>query len=109
MTALLHRGSRVPKAPAASILIPVLDRVEHLIACLRSLEALRVPAFETVVIANGTPEEALAGLPNPESLVLVRSPVNLGFGGGCNWGARAARGREHVRRLRFRQGCRASA
>lgn len=79
-------------APVASILIPVLDRVENLAVCLRSLEAVTAPAFETIVVANGTPEFELAKLPSVESLVLVRSPVNLGFGGGCNWGARVARG-----------------
>jgi GT2 family glycosyltransferase len=77
----------------ASILIPVLDRVENLAACLLSLGRLTAPTFEAVVVANGTSEDALVGLPDPESLVLVRSPVNLGFGGGCNWGARVARGR----------------
>ncbi|MGD0448758.1 MAG: glycosyltransferase family 2 protein [Candidatus Dormibacteria bacterium] len=81
------------RAPLASILIPVLDRVENLAACLLSLARLTAPTFETVVVANGTSEDALAGLPDPESLVLVRSPVNLGFGGGCNWGARVTRGR----------------
>ncbi len=80
-------------APVASILIPVLNRVENLAACLRSLEAVTAPAFETVVVANGTPERELAKLSSLDSVVLVRSPVNLGFGGGCNWGARVARGR----------------
>jgi GT2 family glycosyltransferase len=68
--------------------------MDLLIPCLRSLAALpATPSHEVVVIANGTPESALATLPGQESLVLVISSLNLGFGGGCNWGARFARGR----------------
>ena len=94
MAELVRRGKRVARAPAASILIPVLDRMDLLIPCLRSLAALpATPSHEVVVIANGTPESALATLPGQESLVLVISSLNLGFGGGCNWGARFARGR----------------
>ena len=94
MAELVRRGRRVPRAPSASILIPVLDRMDLLIPCLRSLAALAdTPSHEVMVIANGTPESALATLPSQESLVVVISSVNLGFGGGCNWGARFARGR----------------
>ena len=94
MAELVRRGMGVPRAPSASILIPVLDRMDLLIPCLRSLAALAgTPSHEVVVIANGTPESALATLPGQESLVVVISSLNLGFGGGCNWGARFARGR----------------
>src|ERR1019366_2316661 len=94
MAELVRRGRRVPRAPSASILIRVLDRMDLLIPCLRSLAALAdTPSHEVMVIANGTPESALATLPSQESLVVVISSVNLGFGGGCNWGARFARGR----------------
>ena len=94
MAELVRRGRRVPRAPSASILIPVLDRLDLLIPCLRSLAALDdTPSHEVVVIANGTPESALATLAGQESLVVVISSLNLGFGGGCNWGARFARGR----------------
>jgi GT2 family glycosyltransferase len=61
--------------------------MDLLIPCLRSLAALAdTPSHEVVVIANGTPETALATLPSQESLVVVISSLNLGFGGGCNWG-----------------------
>src|ERR1035437_5400423 len=94
MAELVRRGRRVPRAPSASILIPVLDRMDLLIPCLRSLAALAdTPSHEVVVIANGTPESALATLPSQESLVVVISSVNLGFGGGGCGGARFARGR----------------
>ncbi len=44
------------------------------------------------MVANGTPSEQLGRLGGLEDLVLVVSPVNLGFGGGCNLAAETARG-----------------
>jgi GT2 family glycosyltransferase len=63
---------------------------------LRALAGVSSLPFEVIVVANGTSDKTLSDLPDPESLVLVRSPVNLGYGGGCNWGARVARGRHIV-------------
>lgn len=90
---LVRRGSLVPAEPLASILICVMDRVDALARCLASLAVLASPPeHEIIVVANGTPERALARLPDPQRLVIVPSPVNLGFAAGCNWGARFARG-----------------
>ncbi len=97
MSGLVRRGSKVPPAAEVSIVIPVLERVDRLSACLRSLAALNpLQVHEVIVVANGTPESALAMLPEPSRLVIVPSSVNLGFAGGCNWGARFARGRHLV-------------
>ena len=71
--------------------------VDRLVACLASLAKLHeAPSHEVVVVGNGTPVETLAALAGLDSLVVVPSPVNLGFAGGCNWGARFARGRHLV-------------
>ena len=84
----------MPRAPDASIVIPVLDRIDRLIPCLVSLDRLASPpSHEILIVGNGTPEPCLEALPQPARLVLVPSSINLGFGGGCNWGARFARGR----------------
>jgi len=94
---LVRRGRRVDEAPVASVVILVMDQIDGLTACLRSLTALPdAPSHEIVIVANGTPEKTLAALPDQDSLVVVPSPVNLGFAGGCNWGARFARGRHLV-------------
>jgi GT2 family glycosyltransferase len=91
---LAIRGRLVPGAPEVSIVIPVLDDVRRLSECLMSLARLTdCPSHEVVVVANGTDESALESLPRRDALVLVRSSINLGFGGGCNWGAAFARGR----------------
>jgi GT2 family glycosyltransferase len=79
------------------VVILVMADVDRLVACLASLAKLReAPSHEIVVVGNGTPVETLAALAGPDSLVVVPSPVNLGFAGGCNWGARFARGRHLV-------------
>lgn len=75
-------------------MIPVLHRVDLLRACLASIgELITPPEFEVIVVANGSPAGAVVELSGREDIVLTASPVNLGFAGGCNWGARFARGR----------------
>ncbi len=97
MSALVRRGRRVPRDPEVSVIIPHLDRADLLLPCLSSLSRLEgVSGPEIVVVANGTPAEGLAQFRGREDIVLVSSPVNLGFAGGCNWGARFARGRHLV-------------
>ena len=44
------------------------------------------------MVANGTPESELGGLGSRPDIELVRSDVNLGFGGGCNLAAGLAAG-----------------
>ena len=62
--------------------------------CLASIarHAEGGPAAEVIVLANGTPPVALGPLTSRDDIVLLRSAVNHGFGGGCNWAARYARG-----------------
>jgi GT2 family glycosyltransferase len=91
---LARVGAAVSPAPEVSIVIPVLRRLDLLQHCLGSISQLAVPpTFETIVVANGTPAEAVAELSRHDDIVLVASSINLGFAGGCNWGARFARGR----------------
>jgi GT2 family glycosyltransferase len=58
--------------------------------CLASLEALAPPPAGIVVVTNGREDfdEASAREVCPR-LTVVPSPVNLGYGGGCNLGARS--------------------
>jgi len=83
-----------PADPVVSIVIPVLDRVDLLLGCLDSLTHLaETRPRETIVVANGTDAARLTEIESRDDVTLVRSAVNLGFAGGCNWGARHARGR----------------
>jgi GT2 family glycosyltransferase len=85
----------VPRDPVVSVSILVIDSGENLAACLESIRGTASGAlsFEVLVTANGAPPEALARLDGRDDIVLIRSSVNLGFGGGHNWASRFARGR----------------
>lgn len=92
----LERGGQ-EDAPAVtvSIIILVYSRDNLALRCLESL-ARNVPGdigHEVILLANGLGLDALAPVQQqfPEAR-LVLSPVNLGFAGGCNRAARAARG-----------------
>ncbi len=90
----VYRGASVPSQPTVSVCILLLDDVDLGRQCL---DALRLPGgcpsgTELVVVANGTSPDRLDGLGGRDDLVLVVSPVNLGFGGGCNLAADIAGG-----------------
>ncbi|MFM7061857.1 MAG: glycosyltransferase family 2 protein [Actinomycetes bacterium] len=65
------------------------DGGEHTLACLRALLATEWPAadLDLVLVDNGSTRPVTgtvrAGMPGVRT---VESPVNLGFGGGCNLG-----------------------
>jgi GT2 family glycosyltransferase len=77
-----------------SVCVLVLTDPTLALDCLDSLAAASVDyAVETIVVANGTSEEALSVLQSRDDIVLVRSGTNLGFAGGNNLAADLARGR----------------
>jgi GT2 family glycosyltransferase len=90
----VERGSTVPTDPRTSVIVLVTADTTLLQRCLRSVR--RSLSSETdpeiVVLANGTPPAALAALGPHGDIVLIRSPINHGFGGGCNLAVRFARG-----------------
>jgi GT2 family glycosyltransferase len=88
------RGARVPASPGLSIIVLVTNRTELLERCLASIRAADPagPSAEVIVLANGTPDESVTSLSGHDDIVVIRSHVNHGFGGGGNWAARFARG-----------------
>jgi GT2 family glycosyltransferase/glycosyltransferase involved in cell wall biosynthesis len=87
-------GARVHPAPVVSIIIPTLQRIDLLQTCLDTIDrhvAGKV-AHETIVVANGTALDALHPIQHRDDVVLLRSRVNRGFAGACNWAAEHARG-----------------
>lgn len=90
----VRRGSRCPDRPDVSIIILVTTGTGRLRSCIASIDlhAGDRSNVEVVVVANGTPADELHWLIERDDLVLLTSTVNLGFGGGCNWAAREARG-----------------
>ncbi len=77
-----------------SVIVVNLDRADLLRECLASLLSQGYPAFETIVVDNGSSDGSVAlveGWGDPR-LRLVRLAENRGFAGGCNAGLRVARG-----------------
>jgi GT2 family glycosyltransferase len=91
-TWLLRSGHQVPDRPDVTVCVLVLDRTDLIEGCLQSVAHSTSLAVETIVVANGTPEAAMGPLTRREDIVLLRSSVNLGFGGGNNLAAEFAHG-----------------
>lgn len=94
----VDRGSAVANDPGTSIIILVTKDTTMLRRCLRTVAAAGSPddRSEVIVVANGTSEGALAAVESRQDIVLIRSPVNHGFAGGCNLAVRCARGERLV-------------
>lgn len=80
--------------PQVSVVIPLWNGLDHIPACLASLQAQTLRDHEVVVVDNASPDGAGAWVEghHPEAR-LVRNARNLGFAGGTNTGIAAARGR----------------
>jgi len=79
--------------PLVTIIITTHNGVDFLPGCLRSVFSQRFTDFEVVFVDNASTDGSadLVEAHYPEVRVL-RSEVNLGYGGGNNFGARVARG-----------------
>jgi len=63
----------------------------HLQACIDALKTQTNSNFEVVIVDNNCPEGAAQNLSNLDSRFhVLSSEVNLGFAGGCNFGAQKA-------------------
>ena len=81
----------MPGAPIARIRVVVVDHDggEATLACLRSLLATEWPApdLDLVLVDNASSAPVTATVRDEMPAVrIVESPLNLGFGGGCNLG-----------------------
>jgi GT2 family glycosyltransferase len=89
----VRRGASMATQPTTSIIALVTNDTTMLRRCLQAVDATASPddPAEIIVVANGTPAQELAALEGREDIVLIRSPVNHGFAGGCNLAVRYAR------------------
>jgi GT2 family glycosyltransferase/glycosyltransferase involved in cell wall biosynthesis len=81
--------------PRVSVLILGFRQREYLLACLRALSELvgRNTSYEVIVLFNDAPADVEDSVRSAvEGVTFIRSAVNLGFAGGCNLAAKAARG-----------------
>ena len=79
--------------PRVSIVIPVHNKIEYTVACLRSLAAHPgTVAFETIVVDDASSDATAERLAQIRGIRVLRNAQNLGFVGSCNAGAAAAHG-----------------
>jgi GT2 family glycosyltransferase len=80
---------------AVSVVILVLSQIGRLQKCLDSIAANHGGdvSHEVIVVANGTPADQVAQIKIQPGVRVVQAAANLGFAGGCNLGARFAKGR----------------
>ena len=84
-------------APTVSVVVLAWRLTDELAACLAGLGAqVDAPSFETVVVDNGATDEVRMLLAGRDDVVVVTLDHNAGFGGGCDAGVAAARGRSVV-------------
>ncbi|HST28252.1 MAG TPA: glycosyltransferase, partial [Rudaea sp.] len=79
--------------PRVSIVIPVHNKIDYTVACLRSLAAHPgAAAFETIVVDDASSDATAERLAQVDGIRVLRNARNMGFVGSCNAGAAAARG-----------------
>lgn len=86
---------RLPVAaePQVSIVIPVYNKIDYTLACLKSLQVhAGTVSVEVIVVDDCSVDDTPARLADIDGLRTVRNAQNLGFVGSCNAGAAAARG-----------------
>ncbi len=85
----------VPRAakPLVSIVIPVYNKFDYTLRCLRALAALpdRTP-WEAIVVDDGSSDATWERLQQIKGIRAERNPQNLGFIGASNRGVALARG-----------------
>lgn len=75
--------------PKVSIVIPTYNRRNDVLECLQSLQRLRYPSYEIIVVDNDSTDGTSKAIERLFSKVrLVKSNKNLGVTGGRNLGAR---------------------
>ena len=88
---------RPAERPDVSIVIPVFNHISDTMNCLRSLAGHEsVFSFEVIVVDNASSDATEKELVKVKNLVYIRNKENLGFVGGCNTGADAAKGQAIV-------------
>lgn len=78
--------------PMVSVIVVSYDRSADLRLCLQALVATGYPALEVIVVDNASVDDAAAVAASFPQVKLIRSQVNLGFGGGADLGLAHATG-----------------
>ena len=80
--------------PLASVVIPTLNGMKFLPACLSSLQDQTFKEFEVIIVDNGSTDNSIDFIRhNFPQTVIIENKKNMGFAHANNQGIRAARGK----------------
>jgi GT2 family glycosyltransferase/glycosyltransferase involved in cell wall biosynthesis len=79
--------------PTVSIVVLTYNRAAYTYRCLESILRHGDVPYELIIVDNASQDDTYRLLERLENVTVLRNPVNAGFGGGCNQGARIARGK----------------
>jgi len=80
--------------PLVSIIIPHFNNYHIIKDCLESLKQLTYPHYEIIVVDNFSSDNSYTLLrDNHHNIQLYKTEINLGYSGGCNFGAKFAKGK----------------
>lgn len=83
------------KLPSVSVVIPVFNKAELTLQCLRALRDSDEVPFEIIVVDNGSTDSTqhdIQGSTEFLDIKYIRNEVNANFSGACNQGAAEATG-----------------
>lgn len=90
----LHVRPEDATPPEVSVIIPVYNKAEYTLHCLRSISEIgSETTFEVLVVDDFSSDETQELLARCHGVRVVRNKQNLGFIKSCNTGAEQARGR----------------
>jgi GT2 family glycosyltransferase len=79
------------RTPHVSIILLNWNQPEFTLDCLKSLEKVDYPAFDVIVVDNGSKDGSPAQIRQAfPDVTLIENPTNLGFAGGNNVGVKRA-------------------
>jgi len=92
------KDSQMQSSKTVSIIIPVFNQVEYTKQCLEALyTTIDLEDCEIIVVNNASTDDTQNYLRTQENRIkCVNNEKNLGFGGGCNTGAKIAKGKYFV-------------
>ena len=79
------------KEPVCSIIIPVLNRYEYTLQCLKYLKETTHCPYEIIIVDDGSNQHNINILKQVKGIQFIQNEKNLGFAKTCNRGASVAK------------------
>jgi GT2 family glycosyltransferase/SAM-dependent methyltransferase len=81
-----------PKKAEVSIIIPVYNKFQYTLNCLKSILDTTTGSYEVIVVDDASTEPEAKNVKKIRNIRLIKNRRNLGFVGSCNRGAKISKG-----------------